>query len=68
MQLFPLGEKPSGHPGGQTMRVALVGIAYKEYGTKGCPQKNVTAQNFEIFFSQEPFVLGGCPFHSLVYS
>ena len=43
-------------------------IMHQQRHFKGCPKKNVTAQNFEILFSKEPCVLGGCPFHRLVYS
>ena len=32
---------------------------------KGCTKKYVLAQNLKVVFSQEPFVLGGCHFHSL---
>ena len=35
---------------------------------KGVEKKMSLAQNLKVTFSQEPFDLGGCPFHSLVYS
>ena len=38
------------------------------FSHKGCPKKNQTGQKWILDFEQEGLVLGGCPFHSLMYS